>query len=79
MALTVIDRAMQSFGAAGLSQDTELARRWAELRTLRFADVGIFFSLINWRAILTFGDSGTRCCSHTASWTERTQACARFG
>ncbi|KAJ3500057.1 hypothetical protein NLJ89_g9961 [Agrocybe chaxingu] len=38
MALTVIDRAMQSFGAAGLSQDTELAARWAGLRTLRFAD-----------------------------------------
>ncbi|CAA7260181.1 unnamed protein product [Cyclocybe aegerita] len=38
MALTVIDRAMQSFGAAGLSQDTELAARWAGLRTLRLAD-----------------------------------------
>jgi len=38
MALTVIDRAMQSYGAEGLSQDTELARRWAGLRTLRLAD-----------------------------------------
>ncbi|KAJ2933626.1 hypothetical protein H1R20_g3439, partial [Candolleomyces eurysporus] len=38
MALTVIDRAIQSFGAEGLSQDTELAERWANLRTLRFAD-----------------------------------------
>lgn len=41
MALTVIDRAMQSFGAEGVSQDTELARRWAGLRTLRIADVRI--------------------------------------
>jgi len=38
MALTVVDRAMQSFGAEGLSQDTALARRWAGLRTLRIAD-----------------------------------------
>ena len=41
MALTVIDRAMQSFGAEGVSQDTELASRWAGLRTLRIADVRI--------------------------------------
>ncbi|KAI0049593.1 acyl-CoA dehydrogenase NM domain-like protein [Auriscalpium vulgare] len=39
MALQVIDRAMQSFGAQGLSQDTELAFMWANLRTLRLADV----------------------------------------
>lgn len=39
MALAVVDRAMQSFGAEGLSQDTELASRWAGLRTLRLADV----------------------------------------
>lgn len=39
VALSVIDRAMQSFGAEGLSQDTPLARSWATLRTLRFADV----------------------------------------
>jgi len=38
MALNVVDRAMQSFGAEGLSQDTELAKRWAGLRTLRIAD-----------------------------------------
>ncbi|KJA24510.1 hypothetical protein HYPSUDRAFT_65392 [Hypholoma sublateritium FD-334 SS-4] len=38
MALTVIDRAIQSFGAEGVSQDTELAQRWAGLRTLRIAD-----------------------------------------
>ncbi|KAG6812642.1 hypothetical protein H0H92_001592 [Tricholoma furcatifolium] len=41
MALTVIDRAIQSFGAEGVSQDTELAQRWAGLRTLRIADVHI--------------------------------------
>lgn len=39
MALTVIDRAIQSFGAEGVSQDQELANRWAGLRTLRIADV----------------------------------------
>jgi len=38
MALTIIDRAIQSFGAEGVSQDTELAGRWAGLRTLRIAD-----------------------------------------
>ncbi|KAF8897301.1 acyl-CoA dehydrogenase/oxidase [Infundibulicybe gibba] len=38
MALIVIDRAIQSFGAEGVSQDTELAARWAGLRTLRIAD-----------------------------------------
>lgn len=41
MALNVIDRAMQSFGAEGVSQDTFLARAWASVRTLRFADVGL--------------------------------------
>lgn len=38
MALTVIDRAIQSFGGAGISQDTPLANMWAQIRTLRFAD-----------------------------------------
>ncbi|KAG8934618.1 hypothetical protein FRC02_009562 [Tulasnella sp. 418] len=38
MALQVLDRVMQSFGAEGLSQDTPLAQWWANLRTLRFAD-----------------------------------------
>lgn len=38
MALNVIDRAVQSFGGAGVSQDTPLARMWAGLRTLRLAD-----------------------------------------
>ena len=38
MALTVIDRAVQSFGAMGVCQDTPLANMWAQIRTLRFAD-----------------------------------------
>ncbi|XP_006459890.1 hypothetical protein AGABI2DRAFT_191688 [Agaricus bisporus var. bisporus H97] len=38
MALAVVDRTIQSFGAEGVSQDQELARRWAGLRTLRIAD-----------------------------------------
>ena len=39
MALQVVDRAIQSFGAEGVSQDTPLAPMWAGLRTLRLADV----------------------------------------
>ena len=39
MALQVVDRAMQAFGAEGLSQDQELAFMFANLRTLRIADV----------------------------------------
>lgn len=39
MALQVVDRAMQSFGAEGVSQDQNLASTWAGLRTLRIADV----------------------------------------
>lgn len=38
MGLTVIDRAVQAFGAAGVSQDTPLANMWANIRTLRLAD-----------------------------------------
>jgi acyl-CoA dehydrogenase len=38
MALTVIDRAVQSFGAMGICQDTPLANMWAQIRTLRLAD-----------------------------------------
>ncbi|KYK61617.1 benzylsuccinyl-CoA dehydrogenase [Drechmeria coniospora] len=37
-ALTVIDRAIQSFGGAGVCQDTPLAGMWAGIRTLRLAD-----------------------------------------
>ena len=35
---TVLDRAMQVFGAMGLSPDTPLARLWAWGRALRFLD-----------------------------------------
>ncbi|PSR73668.1 hypothetical protein PHLCEN_2v10587 [Hermanssonia centrifuga] len=38
MALQVVDRAIQSFGAEGVSQDQVLAATWAGLRTLRLAD-----------------------------------------
>jgi acyl-CoA dehydrogenase len=37
-ALTVIDRAVQAFGGAGVCQDTPLAAMWAGIRTLRLAD-----------------------------------------
>ncbi|KXG49743.1 Acyl-CoA oxidase/dehydrogenase, type 1 [Penicillium griseofulvum] len=37
-ALTIIDRAVQAYGAAGVCQDTPLAYMWAGIRTLRIAD-----------------------------------------
>lgn len=37
-ALSVIDRAVQAFGGAGVSQDTPLASMWAQTRTLRLVD-----------------------------------------
>ena len=47
VALNVLDRAIQSFGAEGLSQDQPLAHWFAGLRTLRLADVS--FSSIQFR------------------------------
>ncbi|UOQ43877.1 acyl-CoA dehydrogenase family protein [Halobacillus salinarum] len=38
VALTVIDRAIQAHGAAGISDDFTLAAQWANARTLRLAD-----------------------------------------
>ncbi|GAA4217982.1 acyl-CoA dehydrogenase [Sagittula marina] len=38
MAGKVIDEAMQMHGAAGISQDFDLAHMWTHVRTLRFAD-----------------------------------------
>jgi len=38
MATTVVDRAIQVHGAAGVSDDTPLARMYADLRALRIAD-----------------------------------------
>ncbi|KAG5220791.1 acyl-CoA dehydrogenase [Salix suchowensis] len=38
MALGVIDRASQAYGAEGVCQDQHLAKSWAELRTMRIAD-----------------------------------------
>jgi acyl-CoA dehydrogenase len=38
VALEIVDRAIQIFGAAGVSQDTPLAAMYAHLRTLRLAD-----------------------------------------
>ena len=36
--LKVIDRAVQAFGGAGVSQDTPLANMWAQSRTLKIVD-----------------------------------------
>jgi acyl-CoA dehydrogenase len=38
VALRVLDRAIQAYGGAGVSQDTFLASAWANVRTLRLAD-----------------------------------------
>ncbi|WP_216829847.1 acyl-CoA dehydrogenase family protein [Alkalihalobacterium elongatum] len=38
VALNVIDRAIQAFGAAGISEDFPLASHWANSRTLRLVD-----------------------------------------
>lgn len=38
MLQNVVDRAMQAYGAAGLSQDTPLAGFFTRARTLRYAD-----------------------------------------
>lgn len=38
IALKITDRAVQMFGAQGISQDTPLAHQWTHLRTLRLAD-----------------------------------------
>ncbi|HRE43355.1 MAG TPA: acyl-CoA dehydrogenase family protein [Terricaulis sp.] len=38
MALKIIDDAMQAHGGAGISQDFDLAKSYAGIRTLRFAD-----------------------------------------
>lgn len=42
MACGVVDRAIQAFGAEGVSQDQPLAALYAGLRTLRLADVSPF-------------------------------------
>jgi len=38
MTLRVLDRAIQAYGGAGVSDDTFLAGAWANVRTLRLAD-----------------------------------------
>jgi acyl-CoA dehydrogenase len=38
MALSIIDKAIQALGAAGVSEDFPLAASWASVRTLRLAD-----------------------------------------
>jgi acyl-CoA dehydrogenase len=38
VALNILDRAIQAHGGAGVSDDFELAARWANARTLRLAD-----------------------------------------
>lgn len=38
VAMAVLDRAIQTFGGAGVSDDFPLARMWANARTLRIAD-----------------------------------------
>lgn len=54
MALQVVDRAIQAFGAEGVSQDQFLAESWAGLRTLRLADVRVsYYCFVDWCRIDT--------------------------
>ena len=38
MMMNVLDRAIQVFGAMGVSDDTPIARMWRDGRTMRLAD-----------------------------------------
>jgi acyl-CoA dehydrogenase len=38
MMMTVLDRAIQVYGAAGVSDDFPIARAWRDGRTMRLAD-----------------------------------------
>lgn len=60
MACNIVDRAMQAFGAEGLSQDQELASMYAQLRTLRLADVRVYLPLLL-SITNNFFSIGTRC------------------
>lgn len=73
MALQVVDRTMQAFGAEGLSQDQELAFAFANLRTLRIADVSclvlivvarILTPTLPFRALMrSVSTRGEKCCT----------------
>jgi acyl-CoA dehydrogenase len=54
MACGVVDRAIQAFGAEGVSQDQPLAELYAGLRTLRLADVRFFHEALGTSTPLTF-------------------------
>ena len=58
MACNVVDRAIQAFGAEGVSQDQPLANLFAGLRTLRLADVRSANTLFNSRAEYHFCSQG---------------------
>jgi acyl-CoA dehydrogenase len=53
MALRVVDRAMQAFGAEGISQDQPLAQMYAGLRTLRYADVSFLICVIDLPSLIS--------------------------
>jgi alkylation response protein AidB-like acyl-CoA dehydrogenase len=64
MACRVVDRAMQAYGAEGLSQDQELASMFAQLRTLRLADVRLLFLHRSVLAIDAFLQGPDEVCLH---------------
>ena len=78
MACGVIDRAIQAYGAEGVSQDTPLAAMYAGLRTLRIADVSRpppFLFVCQGVDSLPFPCSGPGRCAHPADWTAGVEAC----
>ncbi len=76
MALRVVDRTMQAFGAEGLSQDQELAFAFANLRTLRIADVSHLYFIYDHARTHVYLQGPDAVCLHLwqktiGSWTDR--------
>ena len=78
MALKVLDRSMQAFGAEGICQDQPLAQMVAGLRTLRYADVSskaLLHGSLD-RPLRPFAHSkGTGRGTHVADRASRVETC----
>lgn len=85
MALKVLDRSMQAFGAEGICQDQPLAQMWAGLRTLRYADVSLtpvtYVSKPKHKLTsrVVHVPIGPRRSPHAANRKGRIEACASIG
>ena len=85
MALKVLDRAMQAFGAEGICQDQPLAQMFAGLRTLRYADVSFdslrppIVALELQLTLFDFYDLGSRRGTHAPDREGRVETSAYAG